>query len=56
MLIVPNTLTDAINAKLDRALKECPEAEKDREELFRQILSHFNEHGVIPDFVIGKRE
>lgn len=54
MFIVPNSLRDAINARLDAALAEVPDAEKDREHLYHALLMHFNEHGVIPEFSIVK--
>jgi hypothetical protein len=38
------------------AVKICPEAEKERESLCRKLLEYFDEHGVIPDFSIRKRE
>ncbi len=50
LVIVPNSLADAINAKLDEAFNECPDAEQDREHLYSQLLTHFNEFGVVPDF------
>lgn len=53
-LLVPNDLADALSAKLDAALAEFPEASKDREALYDQLLSYVNEHGVIPDFTIGR--
>lgn len=55
LVIVPNSLRDAINKKLDEALEACPEAEVDRKGFYNFILSHFNEHGVIPEFTLSKR-
>ena len=55
LVIAPNSLYDAINAKLDAAIAEFPDAERDREVLYGQLLDHFNEHGVIPDFSLVKR-
>lgn len=54
-LVVPDSLRNAINAKLDRAIADLPEpdkpfAEKDREFLYRQLLDAFDKYGVIPDF------
>jgi hypothetical protein len=37
--IVPNELRDAINAKLDTAIAACPDAAKDRDDLYNQLLS-----------------
>lgn len=57
MLIVPNELRDAINRKLDEALKEWPAAtEQDRDVLYHELLNYFNETGEIPDFKVTKRE
>lgn len=55
-LIVPNVLADAIDAKLDAALAECPEAEKHRDVWFKELLNYFNEHGEIPDCQIVKKD
>ena len=52
MVIVPDSLRDAINANLDAALADWPEAEKDREHLFGQLLDAFDSTGSIPDFRI----
>jgi hypothetical protein len=54
IVIVPNNLRDAINAKLDAALALVPDAAKDREHLYGQLLAHFDEHGVLPDFQIQR--
>ena len=49
-VIVPDALADTINAKLDEAFKDCPDAERDREHLYSQLLTHFDEFGVVPEF------
>lgn len=51
-VIVPNEIRDAINSKLDPQLKKFPQLEKDREEIFNQILGYYDENGSIPDFNI----
>ena len=57
LVIVPNALRDAINAKLDAALADAPDdAKAEREFLYQQLLEHFNEHGTIPDFTVVLRE
>ena len=56
IVIVPNELRDAINRALDCALEDCPEAERDRESLYHQLLEYFDEHGSIPEFKIAKAE
>ncbi len=53
LVIVPNSLSDAINKKLDAAIAKCPDAEKDRDTLYQQLLTYFDEHGVVPDFTLG---
>lgn len=50
MVIVPDSLRNAINNKLDAAIAEVPDAAKDRDELYQQLLEYFDEHGVLPDF------
>lgn len=54
--VIPNSLREAINAKLDEQIRLAPDAEKDRETLFRQLVDYFDEHGVIPDFSLVKKE
>jgi hypothetical protein len=56
MVIVPNDLRDTINAKLDAAFLKCPDAEKDRDVLYQQLLDYFDDMGVIPDFELGKKD
>ena len=61
MVIVPNELADAIHAKISAAIAELPEgehetAEADRPALYQHLLSYFDEHGMIPDFSLQKKE
>lgn len=51
--IVPTYILDKVNAKLDAAIAEHPDAEKDRDELRSQILGYVNEHGVVPEFSLA---
>lgn len=55
IVIVPDWLREAIYAKIDKALIECPDAAVDRELFYQQLLAHFNEHGEIPDFNLEKK-
>ena len=50
MMIVPNVLNEAINNKLDEAFAKVPEAEKDRDALYHDLLDYFNDHGALPEF------
>jgi hypothetical protein len=53
--IIPNVLRDKINEKLDEAFLTCPEAEKERESLYRRLLEYFDEYGVIPTFTLTQK-
>jgi len=55
MIIVPNVLRDTINTKLDAAFKKVPDAEKDRDILYHQLLDYFDEYGKLPDFELQKK-
>ena len=51
--IVPNELRIALEVALDVALKDAPPgAAAERGILYKQLLSYWNEHGVIPEFKI----
>jgi hypothetical protein len=56
LIIVPNSVADAINAKLDLALSEFPEATTDREHIYNLLLSYFEENGEIPEFILTKKQ
>jgi hypothetical protein len=53
--VVPNQIGNAIDERLDAEIEKCPDAAKDREALRSQLIEYFAEHGVIPDFSLGKR-
>lgn len=53
-VIVPNSLIDASNAKLDAAFEKVPEAEKDRKIFYRQLLNYVDQYGFLPDFELAK--
>ena len=56
-VIVPNYLSNAIYAKIDEQLtalgEDHPAEVPGREQWFRDLLRHYNEHGEIPEFHIG---
>ncbi len=56
LVVVPNYLRDEINRRLDAEIAKEPAAEKDREALYLQLLTYFNEYGMIPDFTITPTE
>lgn len=53
-VIVPNHLSNAIYQRVDAAIEKVPDAAPDREHFYSVLLSHFNEHGVIPEFSLEK--
>ena len=56
MLLVPNYISRQLNDLLDAEIAKCPDAAKDREVLYSQLLSYVNDHGVIPDFSLERKE
>ena len=54
LVVVPNYLKDAINKKLDEVFKSLPqEAQKDRGNLYNQLLQAVDKYGYIPEFKIN---
>ncbi len=53
-VIVPDSLSNAINEKLDNAFLGVQDAAKDRDYLYRELLSFYDEHGYLPDFSLVK--
>ena len=51
-VIVPNYVSDAINAEIDRALDGRPCDDESREFIFNGLLQHFDEHGVVPQITL----
>ena len=60
LVIVPNSLRDAINAKLDAARDEAaipPEVWSEiQPNLYHELLGVFDRTGVIPEFSLKKTE
>ncbi len=55
-LIVPNYLSDAIYAAIDKQLAACPEVTEHREAIYQDLLAYFYEHGTIPKFTLAVGE
>jgi hypothetical protein len=55
LVIVPNSLRDAINTRLDAEEAKDPGVAGDREHLYSLMLSLFEEYGYIPEFTLEKR-
>lgn len=47
LVIVPNHVSEAINAEIERFLKINPAAEKDRQAMFDDLLAVYDERGII---------
>ncbi len=54
-VIVPDALHDKVAAALDTEIAKWPDAEKDREVLYGQLISFFHAHGYIPEFSLEPR-
>jgi len=54
LIILPDYISDEIDRKLTVALAEVPDAEKDRAALRAQLIAHFAETGLVPDFSLAK--
>ena len=48
-VVVPNSLADLINNRIDAVIALVPDAANDRDHLYRQLLDYFNQHGRIPN-------
>jgi len=54
LVIVPESLYNSIHARLDELFKQFPDAEKDREHLYHQVLDYFDQFGRLPEFTIER--
>ena len=50
LFIVPDSLRNTLYKQIDAAIEKVPEAAPERELFYEQLLSYFNENGVIPEF------
>lgn len=55
LVIVPNELRDAINGEIDQALAGRPMPESEREDLYRYLLSYYDECGSIPSIQLQEK-
>ncbi len=56
IVIVPDYISDEIDAKLDAAFINHPDAEKDRALLRSQLIAYVDEFGIVPDFDLAPPE
>ena len=54
LVIVPTSVSVAINRRLDAAYLLVPEAEIGRESHFKRMLDYFEENGFIPEFIFER--
>jgi hypothetical protein len=52
LVIVPNALSDLINASIDRALAGRPCDDESRQHIFSGLLAHYDEHGTVPEITL----
>lgn len=57
--VVPNELAEAIHRRITEAVAALPEseraeAEKGRDDFYRECLAYFDKHGAIPSFSITR--
>lgn len=55
-VIVPNSLHNAINTAVDKALEQTPAAAPDRDIFYQTLLEYFDLHGELPEFNLVKKE
>lgn len=55
LVIVPNTLRNAIHAAIDKALAGRPCDDASREIIYYQILAYYDDHGRLPDFTLKEQ-
>ena len=55
LVIVPTSLSNAINLRLDAAYRLVPQAAIDRELHFQTMLNYFDENGFLPEFILERR-
>lgn len=56
IVLVPNYVSNAIYKKVDVELAKVPKLKDQRENIFTELLEHFNRTGEIPDFHIKPKE
>lgn len=56
MVVIPDALGRAIDAALDKALAETPEASPDRPYFYNELLCFYDEHGYVPEFSLVQKE
>ena len=55
LLIVPNSLHDAIHESITKVLGGRPCDDESREILYQQILKYYDDHGNIPNFTLTEK-
>lgn len=55
LIIMPNYISDRIDAALDAEIEKHPDAAKDRDVLRQQLVNHFAETGEVPKFSLERK-
>jgi hypothetical protein len=57
LMVVPDALSEKIDAAIESALKGMPDDAQDERPYFREMLLRFvNEHGYVPEFTLERRD
>ena len=56
LVVVPDSLRDALYAAIEKALHGRPCTDQDRETLYGQLLAYYDEHGRIPEFELKQAD
>ena len=52
LVVIHDHVREAINARLDAAIAEVPDAAKERERLYQEIINFYSEYGQLPNFTL----
>ena len=55
LVIVPEALRAAIDAAIDKELAGRPCDPGERDDIFRALLTYFDQHGTIPEFTLKSK-
>jgi len=56
LVVVPNSLSEAIYRLVDNQLEKVPTLKPQRENIYKDILRYFDEHGHLPEFTLEHNE
>ena len=56
LVIVPNHVREAIHTAIDTALQGRPISTSEKEQLYHELLTIFNDTGTIPEFQLTQAD